>query len=222
MTDDIRPSPWDASVFGINAFEIIQATEKNLSHAAATPGHYTIKTNPLTSKELLHRYGFYYADTLIEPFCSADHFIPHENHFATKNLNPLLEELLPICENTFEFGRFHRDFNLPAIRADQRYKQWLTQLHNENAVIGLLYENHLAGFIAHRHGKLLLHAMHPDYSGRGLAKYLWTPVCRQLFSEGESEICSSVSAANLRVINLYVSLGFRFRNAVDVYHRLTG
>jgi hypothetical protein len=54
-----------------------------------------------------------------------------------------------------------------------------------------------------------------------MAKFLWTPVCQALFDAGASEIVSSISAANLAVVNLYSSLGFRFRNAVDIYHRLT-
>jgi ribosomal protein S18 acetylase RimI-like enzyme len=63
--------------------------------------------------------------------------------------------------------------------------------------------------------------MADSFRGKGLAKYLWSTGCRELFKRGHKELSSSISAANLAVLNLYSSLGFRFRNAVDVYHRLT-
>jgi len=67
----------------------------------------------------------------------------------------------------------------------------------------------------------VLHAMTPAFRGRGLAKFLWTTVCDALFLQGHAELCSSVSAANIAVIRLYQSLGFRLRHPVDVYHRWT-
>ena len=68
--------------------------------------------------------------------------------------------------------------------------------------------------------KLVLHAVSEKFRGGGLAKYLWSVACKDLFGRGHQELTSSVSAANLPVVNLYASLGFRFRNSLDVYHRL--
>ena len=56
--------------------------------------------------------------------------------------------------------------------------------------------------------------------GKNLAKYWWSAVCSERFGAGSTEVTSSVSAANVAAINLYASPGFRFRNLVDVYHRL--
>ena len=58
------------------------------------------------------------------------------------------------------------------------------------------------------------------HRGRGLAKYFWSAVCRHLFEQGQAEIRSSISFTNIAVINLYSSLGFRFRKPVDIYHRV--
>jgi predicted GNAT family acetyltransferase len=87
-------------------------------------------------------------------------------------------------------------------------------------VYGLLYHDEIAGFICHNENNLVLHAMAHSYRGKGLAKYFWSAVCKQLFDAGHLEVKSSISAANTAAMNLYSSLGFRFRNPIDVYHRI--
>ena len=69
--------------------------------------------------------------------------------------------------------------------------------------------------------KFLLHAVAEECRGRGIAKFLWSRACEELFACGHEQLQSSVSAANLAVVNLYSSLGFRFREVSDVYHRFT-
>jgi len=66
----------------------------------------------------------------------------------------------------------------------------------------------------------VLHALGAKHRGRGLARHLWSAVCAELARQGALELTSSISATNLAALNLYVSLGFRFRNPVDVYHRV--
>ena len=217
----IRPTPWDTAVFDTPCFEIDKPDEAALELAATIPGHYTVRIEPLADKELLHRHGFYYTDTLIEPSCTPGQFIARPHPDAGIDSSPSLETLLPLCDDSFVYGRFHRDFNLHKPQADQRYKNWLIQIQRENSVLGLTFEGELAGFIAHDGGNLLLHAVAKNFRGRGLAKHLWTAAIEHLFKQGEEDIHSSVSAANLAVLNLYASLGFRFGQVEDIYHRLT-
>ena len=66
----------------------------------------------------------------------------------------------------------------------------------------------------------MLHALGDGHRGRGYARYLWSAVCADLAQKGEREITSSVSAANTAALGLYATLGFRFRNPLDVYHRV--
>ena len=216
-----RPCPWDSRVFAIPCFDIPELSEASLAHANSHPGHYSIKVDPLADKQLLHTYGFYYTDTLIEPACKPAQLQRHSHPDCTVSDAVLLPEVLALCDQTFLHGRFHRDFNLSAQLADQRYKQWLKQMYDKQQVTGLYYRGTLAGFIAHDDGALLLHAMGSDFRGRGLARYFWATLCDHLFDSGITAIHSSVSAANLAVLNLYASLGFRFSHAVDVYHKLT-
>jgi len=217
----LRTTPWDSAAFGMNCFEIIEISEDLLAHAVTTPGHYSVKVDPLASKALLHKYGFYYTDTLIEPFCKSSDVVEFKNPDITIDNSVDINLLLPMCDESFLHGRFHRDFNLKSSKADLRYKQWLKQLASEGNVLGLFYRDELAGFIAHNKGDLLLHTIDAKFRGQGLAKYFWSTTCQKLADDGIQEIRSSISAGNLPVLNLYCSLGFRFSKAVDIYHRLT-
>lgn len=215
-----KPSPWDSAAFGVNAYEILEPSRGALETALNVPGHYTVRIEPLASKKLLEEFNFYYCDTLIEPYCKVGNFTGFDDSLVGVSKDIHLDELLVICRGAFSYGRFNRDFNLPINLADQRYENWLKQLYKTGNVYELLYKGEIAGFIATENNRLVLHAISESLRGRGLAKYLWTPVCRALINNYCDELVSSISATNLAVLNLYSSLGFRFRNSRDIYHRL--
>lgn len=221
LPTNIHESAWDQKVFGFPCYEIHGFTPESGQWAQQHLGHYTTRVSPLANKQLLEQYGFYYCDTLIEPFCPKEQFVAHQNNRASLSKAAALEDLLQISNQAFIFGRFHKDFNLSKTLADQRYDNWLEQLYNEGKVIGLHFDEKLAGFIAVDNSHLVLHAMHSEFRGQGIAKFLWSSVCTNLFASGIDEISSSISATNLAAVNLYSSLGFKFRNAKDIYHRLT-
>jgi GNAT superfamily N-acetyltransferase len=215
----IERVPWDSAALGCEAYELASAAPEVLAQARAA-GHYTVRASPLADKRALHEHGFYYCDTLIEPFCAAREFKPQPHPAAGVSRDAVLEPLLAMCHGAFQQGRFHRDFNVARARADLRYENWLRTLHETGKVYGLTWEDELAGFIGHEGGKLVLHALGARHRGRGLARHLWSAVCADLARQGAQELSSSISVSNLAALNLYVSLGFRFRNSVDVYHKV--
>ena len=89
-----RRTPWDSAVYGIDTFEIGRVTPEALAHAARTPGHYTVKVDPLASKKALHDAGFYYCDTLLEPHCTAADLVLAVRTVAAgrRYLSPILAE----------------------------------------------------------------------------------------------------------------------------------
>ena len=220
IVDFISKTPWDSNVFGMDTYEIKSANEEVLKRIQTIPGHFTIKVDPLTSKKLLHEFGFYYCDTLIEPFCDTKRF----SYFKDKNVKVTfsadIKDLIAISHGAFIHGRFHRDFNIDKRLADVRYDNWLTQLYDSRNVMALLYRGDPAGFIGFNGNKIVLQAVSGSCKGRGLSKYLWSAGCRELFGMGHDEICSSLSVSNVAALNLYASLGFRFRTPLDVYHRI--
>lgn len=215
----IRRTPWDRAALACDTFELAAASREAMAQARA-PGHYTVKVDPLCDKRILHENGFYYCDTLLEPYCTRERLAGATHPDATLTRETPLPDVLRIGHGAFAHGRFHRDFHVDRAAADRRYDGWLRQLHGAGQVVGLLHRGALAGFIATEGGKLVLHAVAEPHRGRGLAKFWWTALCRELLAAGHGEVTSSISAANLAALNLYASLGFRLRNPVDVYHRV--
>lgn len=216
----VRETPWDKKVFGMDTFEILTFDESARDFVLTTAGHFTAKVNPLADQRTLVECGFYYCDTLIEPFAREEMVkFYHDQRAGICDVD--ISQVSPMCLEAFEHGRFHRDPNLGQSVADKRYLQWLTQMYDSGEVFGLTWEGRLAAFFACSENRIPLHAVDAQFRGKGLAKYLWSAAIQKLFDHGYDELSSSVSAANLAVLNLYSSLGFRFRNAVDVYHRIT-
>jgi GNAT superfamily N-acetyltransferase len=215
----IERTPWDCAALGRDAFELANAGPEAMAQVGV-PGHYTVRVDPLSDKRILHEKGFYYCDTLAEPCCPSGQLRALPHPAAGFDLRPPLKPLLAICRDAFQHGRFHRDFNVERRLADLRYENWLRTLHAAGKVYGLTWEGGSAGFIAHEGGKLVLHALGGEHRGRGIAKHLWSAVCADLVRNGATELSSSISIANTAAINLYCSLGFRFRNPVDIYHRV--
>lgn len=220
MHPAIKRIEWDSATFGCDCYEIARLSDEALREAARQPGHYTVKVDPLQSKALLHRHGFYYCDTLLEPFCPRERFVAHPDRRARFARDTPLADVLAICHGAFEHGRFHRDFFLQARLADVRYDNWLRQLHADASVYGLMFDDRLAGFIAVQEHQLVLHAVAPQFRGQGIAKYLWSVVCEDIYLR-HPVLSSSISASNVAAANLYLTLGFRLRHPVDVYHRWT-
>jgi GNAT superfamily N-acetyltransferase len=218
--DGLIPTPWDQQIFNFSTWEVVSPVEEVLFELALHPGHYTVRVDSLSPKELLHRHSFYYCDTLLEPYADRRRFIAVHHEQVGIDLTPNRDEILKISHGAFRHGRFHRDFNLDPVLADRRYDQWTRQLCDEKNVFGLTFDGDLAAFFGFRKNKVILHAVAAHFQGKGLAKYLWSRACCELFDHGHDELSSSVSASNLAIVNLYASLGFRFRNPVDVYHRM--
>ena len=218
----LKETPWDERALGIKTFEVTDASEETLSWVVKNgqPGHYSVKVDPLVSKRSLHQYGFYYCDTLIEPFAKTGSVITYQKEGISLSQGSALGKLRDICNGAFVHGRFHRDFNIDNRLADLRYSLWLEDLYNSNAVFDLKYFGEVIGFWGFSRNQILLHAIAEKYRGKGLSKYFWSLACQELFQRGAKEITSSISVSNAPALNLYSSLGFRFRNQREIYHLL--
>ena len=226
----LKAAPWDQAALGMPAWELAEYSAAALAAADATPGHQTIKVDPLADKRALHERGFYYTDTLLETSATREQLRPLKpldghNMSVAANIVAIgrafdLEAAVAICHGAFAHGRFHRDFQLDPAGPDLRYDNWLRQLAAAGNVHGLFAEGELAGFIGHSGNSLVLHAVAPAYRGRGLAKYWWRQVIAELFAAGHATVTSSISASNMAVLNLYATQGFSFRNPKDIYHRI--
>lgn len=210
--------PWDVKAFGFPCYEVTDTSAVALE-TTRTFGHYTAKVDPLTDTRFLHENGFYYCDTLMEPYCRPEMFQPEFSPEVSILDDSSLEDILTLSRGAYRHGRYHRDFNVPVELADLRYDNWLRDLSDSGRCFGLLYKSNLAAYFGTNGNKVVLHAVAEKFRGKGLAKFLWSAGYRKMLDRGFLEVCSSVSAANSAVVNLYTSLGFRFRNPLDVYHK---
>lgn len=219
MSALIKPTPWDTAAFGMPTWELLEYSRAALQQASQTPGHHTLKVDALADTRLLHEYGFYYCDTLIEPHCTAARLRAAQHPDATISKAVDVVQAQKICHGAFVHGRFYRDFNLHKAATDLRYDNWLKQLLDAQQVYGLYWQGEFAGFIAYNVNSLVLHAVAEQYRGKGLSKYWWSAVCHELLADS-NEVKSSISATNLAVLNLYASLGFTFNQSKDIYHHM--
>lgn len=210
------PAPWDTRAFNIDCYEVLGLDD--LEELKKTIGLFTLRLNPLISAAQIQEFGFRYVDTLLVPVCDQKAFVAYPSSEVSIAKNVSFTEVSAIASNAFIYGCYHRDGSIPLELAEKRYKNWLSDLYSAGKVIGVEYQGRLAAFIGIEGSKLVLHAVHSELRGRGLAKFLWTPVCEELFSKGFSEIESSISAANLAIVNLYARLGFTMKSAQDIYH----
>lgn len=215
-----RETPWDAAALGIPTYEITELSHAALAAALAVPGHYTVRVDPKSSKLLLHDYGFYYCDTIIEIVGTPDRTVLPVSERCRLGRDVRLAELLGLCRSSFAHDHFHRDFNIAPALADLRYERWLTQMYEERGVHGYFHDDRLVGFIAIMGNRMQLMAIEPAVRGQGLVKYFLGDVSRLMFAHGHTEILGAISASNLVVMKAFAGLGFRFDQARDVYHRL--
>lgn len=106
LPPSFNPSPWDSAVFGVGAYEITACSREALELTAHVPGHYTVRIDPLASKQLLNEYGFYYCDTLIEPYCAVGRFSAFEHVAVRVSRDVDLDPLLVICHVLFRMAAF--------------------------------------------------------------------------------------------------------------------
>lgn len=220
-----KPAPYDAAAFAMPAWELTEYSAAALAAADGQPGLQTIKVDPLADKALLQRHGFHYCDTLLATRATRARLrdVPPRAGLAIARIgadHPDAQAALAVCHGAFAHGRFHRDFLLERAGADRRYDDWLRQLLAAGNAWGLYADGVLSGFIAFSGASLVLHAVAPECRGKGLAKHWWHLAAMALFDAGHEEVTSSISAANVAVLNLYASLGFAFDAPQDVYHRI--
>ncbi|UOQ92971.1 GNAT family N-acetyltransferase [Halobacillus shinanisalinarum] len=222
MTHYLKETPWDKRTLNIDTYELASLDVEAFQETMDKEGHFTVKVDPFFDKKVLEEYGFYYADTLLEPKCKRGELKVFEKEGVSIDSNGDKQAILDIAEHAFVHGRFHRDFHIPNELADLRYVRWLEDLYDQNQVYFLYYQGDIAGFFGFENNKVLLLGISKELTGMGLARPFLTSGCLKMLSSGYDELITSVSAINLASLNLFQSIGFKLKGSVDVYHKLNG
>jgi ribosomal protein S18 acetylase RimI-like enzyme len=138
------------------------------------------------------------------------------------------EDKMPLAEiagSIFKHGRFHQDPELGVALGDRRYKTWLLnafELPHQQVLKCSLGHEIIAFFVVEypqqNHCFWSLIGMAPGMQGKGLGKRAWRSMMHKHQREGVETITTSISSHNIAVLNLYVSLAFRFTVPYATFH----
>ena len=133
--------------------------------------------------------------------------------------------LAKMAGSIFQHGRFHQDPRLGASLGNRRYKTWLLNafvLPHQKVLKCLLGDEIIAFFVVEYpepgHCFWSLIGLAPGMQGQGLGKRVWRAIMRKHQQEGIEIITTSISSHNIAVLNLYVSLAFRFSVPYATFH----
>lgn len=223
MNEYLKPTPWDSRNFPVDTFQLTEYSEKALQAAEGVEGHFTIKVDPLADKALLQKYGYYYADTLLEPYCDRNRFLEDRAEAVVFHEDYNKNEVLAIAEEAFQGGRYHRDFQVPNEMADLRYRNWVNDLIEQNLILAYKQDGRVAGFFAYQEENILLLAMHRNIRGQSFAiPFAAACVKEQFRRTDKTQLITSISPSNPASLNVFINLGFRLRAGKDIYHKVNG
>ncbi len=169
--------------------------------------------------------GFRYVEQVLHPTLELTASAPPDDERVRPARRDELETLREIARRSFSGQRLHADPAVPDRLANDRYAAWVERSGSdpEDAFLVVTDEGRARGFWLYRADgeavHLALTAIEPEAQGRGLGRLLWTAGTRLLASRGVRRLTTTVSAGNVRVLNLYARLGWRFGHPEVTFHR---
>ncbi|MDP2804141.1 MAG: hypothetical protein Q8O26_19895 [Phreatobacter sp.] len=241
----VRETPWDARAFGrptLDITELSLAVEAGADPASdealflqfhalcekSAAGLVTIRVDADRRAAIgrLQGAGFRYVETAYRLSCrNVARYEPPARVTRTVTLREARPDdhtaLVAQAADSFRYGRFAEDPWMPADVNRRRQIDWIEGLLAGRArVLVADLDGAPAAFMALRVNAgiadLILAGTRPR---AGILAYpLWIAVMKQLREEGVSRAETMISAANLGVVNLYGTLGFRFDQALVGLH----
>lgn len=137
-----------------------------------------------------------------------------------------IKELKKIARISFINDRFHKDSNFDNEKADERYSCWVENSFKDGEEIYIIiYENKIAGFFIlktyheEKYAAMKLGCISPEYQGKKLGLNINAEIILNLRKEGINLLDSPISISNLGIFNLYVSMGFKFKDLKVCFHK---
>lgn len=236
-----RLTPWDEVVFGYPCAEITEFRASDAIAGLALINEFEawargrgvlfaygrFDSNEIT-KGVLSTAGYYFAEASYrirsQQLAKTAHFdsLIRPGPSLIRAQQDDLDEMLGILTSDFHFGRMHEDPWVSSEEAALRYKNWLYSLHEQGSevyayqdagrVIGLHVQNTLEG-----RADLTLTGVGARYSP--LAASLWALVLRLNRERGVKQAWTTISAANIPIVNLYSRFGFQVEALLLGFHK---
>lgn len=226
-------APWDSVLFG---FPVLQITRIQVcqDHEMEAWQSFELKRDKLGCRFVscrldatsiiesifLEDRGFRHIEVSYQPVLEIDtqHDIIDEVELAVrKSTADSLAPLLKIAGTAFRNERFHVDPRLDPSLGDQRYRNWVANSlsHSRQSLYELWDGLKLVAFFVlefFEDGTCYWHlnAVNPDFQGVGYGERAWRAMISFARTRGARRVRSNIVARNIKVLNLYSKLGFKF------------
>jgi len=233
--------PWDSEAFGFPVAQIdaLHVTDALLAHAEFRELYRWANVNnvcliscrlphqKLSESFFLEEEGFRFIEMVLHPQIeNLNHLVLDDQSMAVLPAEVTdLPELTAIAESAFRAERYHVDPRVDADRANVRYGNWVRNcLNNPKQMLLKVMEARelVALFVIEivESGKAYWHltAVKPSLQGKGLGLRAWKTMLHYHQLTGVETVETTISARNVRVLNLYSRLGFRFLPPEMTFH----
>lgn len=238
--------PWDSEIFGYNILEIkVISTDSNKSNnLAGLINHLDSFCNkekvrlvcckvPIYNNFLIDSmqdYGFKYVESSIVPYINLSKI--NKEQYQSYCHSPVrkareedIKTLQQIAKKSFKYDRFHMDSKIDNNKADNRYAYWVENSFKDNeSIYVILWDNRVAGFYIIKvydknYTSIRLGCISPEFQGKGLGRNIHAEILLELKQNGLKELDTGISINNTEVLNLYASMGFKFKDQKVAFHK---
>lgn len=241
-TLEYRDTPWDQRVLGFNTNEILSinySSDKSLSELLELFEKECRSRNVLFTvsrfdasrfelKSMMHQHGYYLAEM---SFQLLKNDMQQSEFSSEKKLNLKLErpreedfgQMQQIARDDFHFGRILEDPNIDRQKARARSFHWIEDLRRQEKEFWVIRQNErVIGFwiqqVEGASASLILAGTAEKASM--LALPFWKLCLQDLQLRNVLEVRTLISSANVRAVNLYRHLEFKFERALLGLHRM--
>lgn len=233
--------PWDSEVFGVAVAQIenlrvdrSQSVEPDFSAAQAWLDANKIEMvscrlghDRLDESFFLEQNGFRFIEMVLHPQIAAlgEKIIDDQGlSVSTADIGDL-QTLVGIAESAFGCERYHVDPRVDSEMANRRYGNWVKsafvhprqvvlKVEDNDQVVALFVVETIAPGYVYWH----LTAVAPGFQGRGLGLRAWRAMLNYHQKQEALVVRTTISARNVRVLNLYSRLGFSFLPPEMTFH----
>lgn len=233
--------PWDTAAFGFNVAQVddlnvgdplvarmqYAAAQEWLDSQEVTVASCRLRNELLRESMLLEGVGYRFIEMVLHPRMDrldARRF--PEGDLDVRRATPDdLDELVTIGASAFGTERFHVDPRLDRRCADRRYANWvanafgggrqeLLALRSGAQMVALFIVEDTQDGGAYWH----LTAVAPAQQGKGYGRRAWATMLEWHRDRGRTYVSTTISARNVRTLNLYSSMRFKFMPPEMTFH----
>jgi hypothetical protein len=237
-----RPTPWDTKVFGFLTNEIIDIHYDNENYLDELLKRFIeecevelirfsylrIDANDLILKKYLQKNGFYYAETTQIVYNSRLQKLDIDRIYKStltiaKPIEVDFKSIKEIAERAFNYSRFHEDNNIPIELSRKRYYDWIDDLVKQNkSFLVHKKDDEIISFMAFEESEVEVEfILGGSDVGKGhISPFFWSALLKYFQDKNINKVKEiKVSAANIGILNLYISFNFKVKKTLLGYHR---